>query len=401
MNSLITNNSKRYKDIFMLILIMTAAYFVVWSFVGFGNNPYNSYVLQAVAWCNGHLDLGQNYSHLEIAEFNGKYYISFPPFPSVVYFPFAIFMGEKVPEELIMLITAYLGGIYAYKIARHFNINGRYSIFWALFVTIGSNLLLLSVNAWVWFIAQSMSFTLAMISIYYALKGRGGLSLAFWACCVGCRPFQIVMLPLLALILFSGNKAKKFTKWFDFKWLIAPIVIAVFYMTLNYLRFGSITEFGHKYLPEFVNLETGMFNPEYLIQNLKNMFRFPALNSDGTLEYPKFNGMNIFMASPIFFAGLIYTILFFINGSPSKNKPVHIILPILIILELLMIAMKNNLGGLQFGCRYTVDVLPMTFLYIMLTRPASKNSEYYLSPLFIFGLCLNIAGTIMLYTDNL
>lgn len=380
---------------------MTAAYFVVWSFVGFGNNPYNSYVLQAVAWCNGHLDLGQNYSHLEIAEFNGKFYVSFPPFPSVVYFPFAIFMGENVPEELIMLITAYLGGIYAYKIARHFNADGKRAVFWALFATVGGNLLLLTVNAWVWFIAQSMSFTLAMMAIYYALKGKGGLSLAFWACCVGCRPFQIVMFPLLALILFCNNKEKRFSEWFDFKWLIAPIVIATFYMTINYLRFGSITEFGHKYLPEFVNLETGMFNPKYLIENIKNMLRFPTLNSDGTLNYPNFNGMSIFMVSPVFSVSVIYTVIFFAKRRKSENKPVHILLPILILLELLMIAMKNNLGGFQFGCRYAVDVIPMTFLYIMLTKPKSENAEYFVSPLFIFGLCPNVVGTVLLYTNNL
>lgn len=63
--------------------------------------------------------------------------------------------------------------------------------------------------------------------------------------------------------------------------------------------------------------------------------------------------------------------------------------------------MKNNLGGFQFGCRYTVDVIPMTFLYTMLTKPESENAQYYLTPLFIFGLCLNVVGTVLLFTNNL
>ena len=36
-------------------------------------------------------------------------------------------------------------------------------------------------NAFVWFIAQNMAFTLSLV-IIYALKNKIGLSLAFWAC---------------------------------------------------------------------------------------------------------------------------------------------------------------------------------------------------------------------------
>ena len=53
-------------------------------------NVCNTYALQADAWRRGHLDLGQNYSWLEIAEFNGKFYCSFPPFPSYVLLPSSV-----------------------------------------------------------------------------------------------------------------------------------------------------------------------------------------------------------------------------------------------------------------------------------------------------------------------
>ncbi|MCH5184724.1 MAG: hypothetical protein J1F64_01235 [Oscillospiraceae bacterium] len=396
------------RDILLLLLSMTAVYAVVWSFVGIGNNPYNSYVLQAVAWCKGHLDLGRDYSHLEIAFFNGKYYLSFPPMPSVIYLPFALIWGENLPEELIALITAYLGGIYAKKIAGFFGADGKKSVFWALFVTVGSNLLLLSVNAWVWFIAQSMSFTFAVMSIYYALKNRGALSMTFWACAVGCRPFQIVMFPVIVWILYKNHEPMKPVEVLKRRldWLLPAVVIGVIYMALNYARFGNVMEFGHKYLPEFVNLDTGMFNgKEYLAQNIKNMFRFPGINSNGTLDYPKFNGMNIFMSSPVFIAGVIYPVMYFIKKIGMKEKPGNIVLciivPLMIAAELLCIASKNNMGGFQFGCRYTVDVLPMTFLYIMMTKPDNKNADYCFLPVFVFGLALNVLGTVMLYRNYL
>jgi len=67
------------------------AYFVISIFTGIGitdHNDYNSYALQAHAWLNGRLDLGQNYTYLELAIFKGKYFVSFPPFPSFLLAPY-------------------------------------------------------------------------------------------------------------------------------------------------------------------------------------------------------------------------------------------------------------------------------------------------------------------------
>ena len=58
-------------------------------------NPYNSYALQAARWLEGYLDLGQNYAHLEIASFGGKFFVSFPPFPSLVLLPLIPFFGTN------------------------------------------------------------------------------------------------------------------------------------------------------------------------------------------------------------------------------------------------------------------------------------------------------------------
>jgi hypothetical protein len=161
-----------------------AVLFAVWTFTGkwpWLYQPYNSYILQAQSWLNGRLDLGQNYSHLEIAVFNGKYYISFPPFPSFVMLPF-VAMGFDTSDGLIALVSALLGGVYAFRILRRCGFEKNTSVFFSLFLTVASNWLFTAQTAWVWFIAQNMAFTLSLMAIYYALKGRAALSLAFWAC---------------------------------------------------------------------------------------------------------------------------------------------------------------------------------------------------------------------------
>ena len=77
------------------------------------HNPYNSYTLQACAWLEGRLDLGRDYTWLELAIVDGRYYVSFPPFPSYVMLPFAALFGENTPDGLIALSVTLLSVVYA------------------------------------------------------------------------------------------------------------------------------------------------------------------------------------------------------------------------------------------------------------------------------------------------
>lgn len=92
-----------------------------------------------------------------------------------------------------------------------------------------------------------MAFSLSLMAIYYALKNKIGLSLAFWACAVGCRPFQILYLPALLYLIYNAHKAvNPEDKIIDiikkrYLALVPMAVIALSYMILNFARFGNIT----------------------------------------------------------------------------------------------------------------------------------------------------------------
>ncbi len=112
---------------FLAVLhIFTGQYF--WK-----HNVYNTYALQADSWRQGRLDLGENYSWLEIAEYNGKYYCSFPPFPSYVLFPFTFFFGSNTPDGLVLLFFNVMAVVFLYKIAGRFRLSPGASAFCTLF----------------------------------------------------------------------------------------------------------------------------------------------------------------------------------------------------------------------------------------------------------------------------
>lgn len=393
------NKNNQYTDILILCLCVTAVLFISWTFTGqwpWKAQPYNSYILQAQSWLNGRLDLGQDYSYLEIAVFNGKYYISFPPFPSYVMLPFVL-IGWNTCDSMIAFVTSLAGAVYAFKILKYFNIESKKAIFFSLFLTVASNWLMTAQNAWVWFIAQNMAFTLSLMAIYYSLKGKAGLSLSFWACAVGCRPFQVLYIPVLLFILYKKHKEEnpddKLADILKKKYLclIVPFIIALSYMILNYARFGNITEFGHNYLPEFMESENGQFHLSYIPNNLKAVFMLPEIQN-GVWQYPPFNGMCIFMISPIFISYIVYIIRSFVKKSKSDTKLMILIL-VMIVIEILIITSHKTMGGSHFGNRYMNDILPMVFIGMVSLLPKDNDWEIFNYPLFLMGLALNIVGT--------
>ena len=374
-----------YRDYAVLLLSLFAASLLVFSFTNIKpwiSSSYNSYVIQAKAWLSGRLDLGRDYSWLEIARFDGKFYISFPPFPSYIMLPFVAIFGEGFRSGIIAFAAYILSGIYAYRILKHFGTDGNTSVFYALFLVVCSNYFFIALSDWVWFIAQNICFTLCIIALYYALKGKGTVTFILWACAVGCRPFTLLYLPLYILVCWKNTKVNKNQFIVNLvKWSIIPIAIGISYMVLNFLRFGNPFEFGHNYLPEFLEAEKGQFSLSYFMGNLHTLIRLPEY-SGGVVIFPQFNGMNMFIASPVF----IIAAVAFVRGILKGDITVLTALLVLCT-ELFCILCHKTMGGYHYGNRYTIDVLPLAF-YAVAAYMKGKNLISDALALSGFGLNL-------------
>lgn len=160
-----------------IILSVLSALLVTMMFTGiwpWSFNGYNSYTLQACAWLEGRLDLGYNYDWLELAIFEGKYFVSFPPFPSYVMLPFAAVFGTNTPDGWIQLAFTVVGIIAAMGICRKVNGSDVHMAFWVPFLFLGTGYLFIALKPAVWFFAQSVCFTMCLLALWAALCGRGG-----------------------------------------------------------------------------------------------------------------------------------------------------------------------------------------------------------------------------------
>lgn len=394
-------------------LCFVALMFVFGAFTGmwpWNHNYYNSFALQANSWLQGRLDVdGELLTWLELAIYDDMYYVSFPPFPSYVLLPFALIFGTNTPDMFIMMIFSSLGAIFTYRLCKEFLGEERRadSFLFTMLIYVGSNTVFFQVSPWVWFFAQNISFTFTILALYYAHKAKPVWSFAFWACAVGSRPFQILLLPLMLMLMIRTWKSteKNFSFWKKVKtrWFegIPCVIIALSYCVLNYARFGSIIEFGHNYLPEFIREEQGQFSITYLGRNLARMFRLPEVGTKG-LNFYNADGIAFWLVNPIFLlllVVLIYSVCKWIcrNNDTKADTILGIIITVIVSAHIVILCMHRTLGGWHFGNRYTCDMIPAVLIGILLMMPKSEKFMPLPRLVFMFGFMLNLLGTVAAY----
>lgn len=100
---------QRIQYLWGMLALMLLVYILLHDLLGgtlFAHEPLDSYTLQALAWREGRLSLGQDYPWLELATYQGDWYVSFPPFPSVVMLPLTYLFGENTPNNLLIILYA-------------------------------------------------------------------------------------------------------------------------------------------------------------------------------------------------------------------------------------------------------------------------------------------------------
>lgn len=143
------------------IICVLALAAVCMIFIGYrpnAENPYRSYALQTQSWLEGRLDLGQDYPWLELAIYEDRYYVSFPPFPSYVLLPFCALFGTHTPDHWIVLALLCLSTFYAQRLYRLMKGKPEDEWVWVVFLIAGNGLLNISLQGWVWHMAQDMCF---------------------------------------------------------------------------------------------------------------------------------------------------------------------------------------------------------------------------------------------------
>jgi hypothetical protein len=360
------------------------------------HSPYDSYTLQAMTWREGRVSLAQSYPWLEIAQYRGREYVSFPPFPTLPMLLLSFFFDANTPSRIVSFAALLFAFACGYKIARRHGARPGFSAFSAVFFVLGCNAAEFALYGGVWNLAQVMGLALTALSFYLAEDRRGAaqyLSLIAIACAVGCRPFQALYVP--ALLFIVGRNVSSAAKNRRAFWLamlkrvLLPALIAAAYGAYNLVRFDNPLEFGHNYLPEFAQQsQHGQFSIAYMAQNLQNIVRLPWFE-DGLLFFPTAYGFAFYLVNPLF---PLYALTFVAALVKKKLTAADWIIFLTLIAHFSILLTHKSMGGVQFGTRYLCDLVPAMFFCYTARRGGSRSERALTCLLMLFGIAFNVYG---------
>ena len=361
-------------------------------------SPYNSYTLQAMAWREGQAHLPEDMPHLELAIKDGRYYVSFPPVPSLPIYLLTFLLGGHVPDGLLVkfyILIAY------YALCRLLTRSGwreGRAASMSFLLCVASAMLPLLLSGAVWYQAQVMAFMWTILAMEALFGGKPTSGLLFYALAVGCRPFNALYGPLMmGLYIYRSQHSEPVSNlWQRVRSLLPGIAVglcvAAAYAWYNMLRFGHPLEFGHNYLPEFSFQGGKQFSFSHIPSNIRSyIFSLPFEHSGDAFTLKRF-GFSLFLANPILLLLLYWAVR---DGVKKQLTGEKLAILLTFLLHLLLLLSHRTFGGYQYGARYAVDLIPYTVLYLMFDFAEEKWTKP-LVMVMILGLCLAIYGSLVI-----
>ena len=153
-----------------------------------GHTPYNHFALLAESWLSGRLDLGSlppaYTGNNDFAEFDGRYYVVFPPFPALLLVPLVAVLGgaEHVRDGLFFLLLSGSGPALLFlaleklRQREHSVRSERENLALAALFGFGTVYFFSAVQGTVWFAAHVVAVALAALYVLFSIGAERPLA---------------------------------------------------------------------------------------------------------------------------------------------------------------------------------------------------------------------------------
>ena len=376
----------------LAVLAIWMAFAVFMGLPIFQHGDTDQQTLQALAWRNGHANLDwndpnieANKNWLELAQFNGHVYNSFPATPTLIELPLTMIWGDRTPNTMVMLLFCWAAFLLGYGILHHYTKDRVLSIFVAAGFFFGTQILYASLEATVHYQGHIYAVFFSLLAIFIAIKARRAWQLIFAGLAIGlaigCRPFQFCLIPVI--VALAQNR---FPLWkvliYGFIGLV-PVGAALAWY--NWLRFGNITEFGHIYLPLHRVYHRGpQFGLRYFGFNASHwLTELPSVDkATGLLNFNGY-GSAFWLTSPFTVLALWYFV--------KKDVPIleRLVVGLCYVAMQFGLLLHESNGWFQFGYRYLIDIVP---LFLFMFARAYKRLGYWMIPIGIWAIIINVYG---------
>ncbi|HZS41841.1 MAG TPA: hypothetical protein VFF06_33660 [Polyangia bacterium] len=318
-----------------------------------------------------------------------KYYVSFPPFPSVIFLPLVAIFGVFVNDVILTVLIAGFGPMLLFLVLRRLRARGdsERSELDDLWLTamfgIGTVYYYSSVLGQVWYTAHVVATVLTGLFVLASFDARHPI----WA---GITLGAIVLTrPQMGFwgiyFLYEMWRARKPYVATLVRVGVPLAILGVVGALFNWARFHSLSEFGHSYL----NVRWtdriqryGLFNYAFVARNLTCAFTLtPKLIAKAPFVLVSWHGMSMLLTTP----ALAYLLW------PRDRTPLHRALWLVVAPIAIMGFMYQNDGWVQFGYRFSIDFL---FAAMMLLAIGNRPLTRTFKALIVVGILVNLFGAI-------
>jgi hypothetical protein len=337
-----------------------------------------------------------------------RHYVSFPPTPALLMLPAAAIWHYNVNDVLITLLFAAANALLLFMLLavlrrKGYSTRSTKELLVLVFLySFGTIAFFSSVRGEVWFTALVIGATFNLLYLYFALDLRNPLLAGlFLGLGVGTRVPLAFGFVFFALQLFlqkvPWDKAGVVQRVKQGLLFAAPlIVIAIGLMLYNLSRFGSATEFGHRFLLDGTRpaiVDHGLFSFWFLPRNLAAAFtNVPQFI--GQYPYVKItgHGLSLLATTPVLFYLLWPKKQAVAEASaPKYHLSLHTIIWITVACMAAPGMLYQNTGWLQFGYRFAMDYMPL--LIMLLALDARKMGRLFYALVFV-SFAVNLFGAI-------
>lgn len=331
----------------------------------------------------------------EFVPFRGGYYSVFPLGAVVSMVPAALLKAVGLIRDMPgAWIAAILAGATAWlllAIAEKYEAPRLRAILMTAGILFGTWMWTNLTFAGAWQLALGFAVVGELGAIYFTIFDRRPLLAgAFFALAFGNRTEILLTAPIFFYFL-NRTSAKKTTDEVKplvtfAKFAAIPFVLGVATLSYNFVRFGSISDFGYARIPGVLEepwYRHGIFSTQYMPDQAWQMLlklwdvvpSFPYILPDPFSS-------SILLSSP--FLVLILRI-------GAKDGAVKLAAWLAITALTFVLWMHGNAGGYQFGYRYAMVLLPWAF--IILLESAPRRISRFEWSLYIFSIAANIYAT--------
>jgi hypothetical protein len=351
-------------------ILVTATFLVFWILGHYANFAYLNYTfVVASAFLHGQLGLTAGPSWLnELVPMSGLFYTVFPLGAVLVMTPFAVFVTSSGMYPVAFVIGLLAGGTawtgYLYTRLRPEMSTPKRALLGVWLV------------GGTWYMTNLVLGGSWQIALGWAVLGE--LAALYWGV-VRARPF----LAGLGLAVAAGNRTEVFllrhyqehgvslagTAARHYRRLIsfavAPAILAVATAAYNFVRFGSVTDFGYARIPGILqepDYQQGIFSLSAVGANAVQMFtqlwvsvpHWPYLVPTGF-------GGSILLASPF---------LLLLIRKPTGDRLRVVLAWTAIVMITAALWLHGNTGGWQYSYRYALSLLPWFLVLFVEYLPA-------------------------------